>query len=70
MPKYFVLVERLSAEAPWGVQFGDFDRDVVDDEYLEYRNRAEARNLRVLAVKSAKQADIDARVASLNVREG
>lgn len=71
MSKYFVLVERLSADAPWGVQFGDYEWETVSAERSEMIDKGSRRgNLKILTVDSARQSAIDAAVAKLNGGEG
>lgn len=67
MAKYFVLVEREAVGKSWSIQFGDYDREVVDAERDERRDKgARASNLKVLTVASARQSMIDLAVAELN----
>lgn len=33
MAKYYTLLLKDDAHSPWGIAFGDYDRDVVVDEY-------------------------------------
>jgi hypothetical protein len=64
--RYFSLLERDSAESPWAVQFGDYDRETVESERDEMIDRGiKRRNLRIIETGS-KQADIFAAVAKLN----
>ncbi len=66
MPRpYFVLVSRDSADSAWGVEFGDYDKETVQDEREAFRDTCPSANLRILRTGD-KQADIDSAVAALN----
>lgn len=46
----------------WGIQFGDFDRDVVEQE----RRDSYARSRATIISSAPEQAEIDAVVAQMN----
>lgn len=63
---YYSLLRRDGHDAPWGIEFGDYERKTVSDEMDEYRENGETlANLRI--IKTADdQASINAKVAELN----
>lgn len=66
--KYYSLVvnDAAKGEAPnWGVQFGDYSRDCVEEEREEYLRDYPARCIKIICT-GAGQADIDAAVSKLN----
>jgi hypothetical protein len=64
MATYYTLAVR--EDGVWGAQFGDYDRDVVVDEKLDYRDRGySVRDLKIVRTGDA-QTDIDARIAAMN----
>lgn len=61
---YYTLAVR--EDGVWAPQFGDYDRDVVADEKLDYRDHGySARDLKIIRTGDT-QADIDARIAAMN----
>jgi hypothetical protein len=63
---YFTLITRDHATSPWGVAFGDWDRDNVASELDDHRDHgARARDLKIIAT-DGRQASIDAKVNLLN----
>jgi len=66
--KYHTLLERSFDGAPWGIAFGDYDRETVDSERQEYRaNGAKASNLKMITT-GARQGEIDSAVSLLNAK--
>lgn len=65
--KYHTLLlnSGTTGEPLWGVEFGDYDRQCVQDELEEYRRDYPAKALRIIATGD-KQADIEAALAKLN----
>ena len=64
MATYYTLAVRENGI--WGAQFGDYDREVVLDEKLDYQDQGySARDLKIIRTGD-NQADIDARVAAMN----
>ena len=64
MSTYYTLAVRENGI--WGAQFGDYDREVVLDEKLDYQDQGySARDLKIIRTGD-NQADIDARVAAMN----
>lgn len=63
---YFSLLT-LEDDFQWYIQFGDYDREVVEDEYQEYRdNGHKAKRLKIIATGSS-QDEINAAVRELNL---
>lgn len=67
---YYTLVTRdwndgAKAMGPWTPQFGDYDREVVQDEREEYLNEYAASDLKIVT-SGDTQAEIDERIAKLN----
>ena len=67
---YYTLLVRdnaMRSDAPWEVAFGDYDRDVVDDERDGYADSGayRVRDMQIIATGDMQQ-DVDARVAELN----
>ena len=64
MATYYTLAIREGGI--WGAQFGDYDRDTVVDEKIEYQDHGYlARDLKIIRTGN-NQADIDARIAAMN----
>ena len=65
---YYILAECEAATRKWILNFGDYDRDVVKQERLDYADSADCplRDLKVIAIKGDAQADVDAAIAALN----
>ena len=72
--KYYTLVARNSADEDWFVEFGDYDREIVQGElddlaYSHAFGRGYARkNMKIMATQDAKQLTIDNAVDALNGR--
>ena len=65
--KYFSLIARTDPGAPWCVEFGDWNRDVVTEERADYRDHGHrASDLKIITTDGT-QASIDAAVAKLNL---
>lgn len=64
MAKYYTLCTLDQDTGTWHPQFGDYDLEVVKDEYDSYQDQGEEF---LLILKTADdQASINARLASLN----
>lgn len=64
MATYYTLAVR--EDGVWGPDFGDYDRDTVVDEKLDYQDRGySARDLKIIRTGDT-QADVDARIAAMN----
>lgn len=64
---YFLLVTRESAVDHFAPQFGDYDRATVIQEMSdEYARHHKKSDMKVLNVISAKRADIEDALATLN----
>ena len=64
MTKYYTLITREDAAAPWRIAFGDYDRKCVEDECIdEYAQ--DGFETRIIAT-SDEQADIDNAVLCIN----
>ncbi len=65
---YYTLLARDDASSPWRIEFGDYDRECVEDEDTDLHD-ANSDNYhfdtRIVRTSDA-QADIDAAVATLN----
>lgn len=65
IPKpYFTLLVREDGE-PWGIHFGDYDREVVEQERVDGLDCYHKRNMTIIKT-GERQAEIDAAVAALN----
>lgn len=62
--KYYTLLVKYETKSPWGIAFGDFNKDVVqqerEDSYSEFKTK--------LIKTSANQASVDAEVRALNAK--
>jgi len=64
--RYHTLLTRTDGR--WGIEFGDWDREVVVEEMLDsYAADFKAKDRKIIAT-SGKQADINAAVAALNIK--
>lgn len=64
--KYFSLLQRIDDQ--WTIQFGDYDRSIVEAERDDYRHGSQsikARDLKIIS-SGGTQAAINAAVAKLN----
>jgi len=66
--KYHTLVVRDGKASPWGIHFGDYDRETVEQEREDGRDYYKAGDMRIITTSDARQATIDAAVAKLNGR--
>lgn len=67
---YYTLITRdwdneAGEMGPWSPQFGDYDRETVQDEREEYLNEYSSRDVKIIMSKD-DQASINARVAKEN----
>ena len=65
--RYYTLLARESVTEPWGIQFGDYDKEVVEDE--KFDQSESWPHLKIISSKD-DQASIDAKVAELNAKPG
>lgn len=67
MTKYYSLLVRDDKDSPWGVHFGDYDRECVEDEQRDIVDSDEYAkgNTRIVCTGDT-QAEINARVMALN----
>jgi hypothetical protein len=64
MATYYTLAVR--EDGVWGAQFGDYDRETVVDEKIDYHDHGySARDLKIIRTGD-NQVDIDARIAAMN----
>jgi hypothetical protein len=64
---YFSLITRDDATSPWGVAFGDWDRDnVLSEQGYYFESGVKKSNLKIIQT-NGRQASIDARIADLNL---
>jgi hypothetical protein len=64
MATYYTLAVR--EDGVWGPQFGDYDRETVVDEKIDYQDHGySVRDLKIIRTGDT-QADIDARIAAMN----
>lgn len=55
------------ADAPWGIAFGDKDKEVVEAERDDYLDRGfKRKELKIIKTATSRQKEIDAAVAALN----
>lgn len=64
MAIYYTLIVRNNADAPWEEAFGDYDREVVEDE-REDLCRHKKSNTKIIKTGD-KQDEIEAKIAKLN----
>lgn len=67
MRPYYILV--VKQEGRWGVEFGDYDRQTVEQEREDVcyqHDGPQKQNTRVVMAASSKQAAIDTAVSKLN----
>lgn len=66
--KYYIVVGKLTANDPWGVQFGDYSKPVARDELDDMESSGEWYSLRLVGVDHDSQEAIDRKVAELNAK--
>ena len=65
---YHTLVVQVGTR--WGIAFGDHDRETVEFEREDYRDRGwRARWIKIITTKTSRQSEIDAAVAALNAKQ-
>ncbi len=65
IPKpYFTLLVREDG-GPWGIHFGDYDREVVEQERIDGLDYYHKRNMTIIKT-GERQTEIDAAVTALN----
>ncbi|MNZ81401.1 hypothetical protein D3C78_1000650 [compost metagenome] len=63
---YYSLLSREDDASPWTIEFGDYDKECVESEKEEYRDKGvKATNLKIIRTDDS-QAAINAKVAQLN----
>lgn len=64
MATYYTLAVRENGT--WGAQFGDYDRETVAEEKIDYADHGYlARDLKIIRTGD-NQTDIDAAIAAMN----
>ncbi len=63
--KYYSLIVCHKSEGVWSVQFGDYDREVVEDEVEDEWKGVPGVRTRIITT-GPTQAEVDAAVAKLN----
>jgi hypothetical protein len=66
---YFTLLvnDGTPGDRPWGIQFGDYDRSVVEAELEDYRDHGwKRKELKIVETVGHGNAEIEAIVAKLN----
>jgi hypothetical protein len=67
MNKYYTLLTRENAGEPWGVHFGDFDKDVVSAERDDITHWDWRRSdTRIITTNDDQQETINAAVEQMN----
>lgn len=64
---YYTLLIR--EDGRWTIQFGDYDRDVVEQEAEDSYGDTRKRDRKIIRT-SVRRADVEAHVAMLNEAEG
>lgn len=64
--RYHSLLVRDNAASPWGIHFGDYDREVVDAERDDITDGDYRRSNTKIITTDDAQAAIDAAVSALN----
>lgn len=65
---YYTIITREQPTDPWAPQFGDHDREVVDQEMIDtYRYLPKAQR-KIIRTKTAHQSVINAAIAQLNAQ--
>ena len=65
MTKYFTIVSRPDSRTPWSIEWGDYDRETVQDELVNFAAQHDDLVYRVI-VSGDDQRSIDKRVRELN----
>lgn len=69
---YYVVIEKMAGAEKWCVAFGDYARDICQDEMAALKDGAclyaktERPSYRLIKSHSAKQRDIESALAVLN----
>lgn len=68
---YYTLVSRAANETQWAVEFGDYERECVNEEMREMRYQHQLRGegdliLKIIRTKTARQSEINERIAAEN----
>jgi hypothetical protein len=62
---YYSVITKDSKSAPWGVEFGDYDREVAEDERDSLKESGQYVAVKIIKTAS-NQAAINAAVTALN----
>lgn len=63
---YYTLLVRDNPTSKWQIAFGDYDREVVDQEYADSYSEVKRGNRKILKTASAHQHVISAAIDALN----
>lgn len=66
MKAYYVVAAKDSKLDAWSVQFGDYDREVAQDELCDMNDSGDWYKLKLITVKGDRQIDIDNAISKLN----
>lgn len=69
MARYYTMVARDNKAQKWSPQFGDFDRETVEQEVRDQKDSETFKFFKIVS-STPHQKDIDAAVAKLNAKEG
>jgi hypothetical protein len=68
---YFTLLTREDQNDRWVIQFGDYNKECVEQEYLDtYADTTPKGCHKFLRTKTARQSEIDKAIAELNKKSG
>ena len=70
---YYLLCVQQYAGQPYGIEFGDKDKQVVRDELQDFKESGTYErfsNPKIVAASSMRQADCDLAVQMLNAAKG
>lgn len=64
---YFTLVTRNGEGSPFNPQFGDYDRETVEQEMYDSYSNVKRSDRKIIKTKTAAQHEINRAIVNLNI---
>lgn len=63
---YYTLLTRDDPMQDWSIQFGDYDRECVEEERKDSYSSCKKGNWKIIKTKTARQSEINSCISKLN----
>lgn len=63
---YFTIVTRATPDSRWIIEFGDYEKEVVDQEMIDSFLHLPRAQRKVVKTKTARQREIDQAINQFN----